>query len=209
MISPVGFGGGASSTVGLDVAAGVPLEAGAAGAALAACRVLGAAVFARGGALVEVAPGAATTVGVLGLIGGITSGGDAISAEGDGFEIPQDSADAEEKEYLMSTMELFEQWERKVKSEALDRGLEQGMKKGLEQGVKKGLEQGVKKGLEQGVKKGLVKLYRARFGELPPAIMAAIEAMHDPEALDRWLDLFEVKSADEIAAALDIVAARP
>jgi len=105
------------------------------------------------------------------------------------IEIPQDSADVEDKEYLMSTMELFEQWEQQVE--------------------RKGLDRGIKKGLEQGVKKGLVKLYRARFGELPPGITAAIEAMHDPETLDHWLDLFEVKSADEIAAALDIVAARP
>jgi hypothetical protein len=106
------------------------------------------------------------------------------------FEIPQDSTDPDERGYLMNGMELYEQWERRVRSE------------GAEQGVKKGLEQGVKKGLEQGVKKGLVRLYRARFGGTPPAITAAIEAMHDPETLDRWLDLFAVKSADEIAAAL-------
>ena len=105
------------------------------------------------------------------------------------IEIPQDSADAEEREYLMSTMELYEQWEKQVE--------------------RKGLEQGVKKGLEQGVKKGLVKLYRARFGALPPAITAAIEAMHEPETLERWLDLFEVKSADEIAAALGVLTSRP
>jgi hypothetical protein len=37
---------------------------------------------------------------------------------------------------------------------------------------------------------------------MPPAIEAAVEAMHDPGTLDRWLDLFEVKSAEEIAAAL-------
>jgi hypothetical protein len=98
------------------------------------------------------------------------------------MEIPHDSTDPDEREYLMNGMELYEQWERQVRRE--------------------GAEQGVKKGLEQGVKKGLVKLYRARFGEMPPAIAAAVEAMHDPGTLDRWLDLFEVKSADEIAAAL-------
>ncbi len=59
------------------------------------------------------------------------------------------------------------------------------------------------KGVEQGVTKGLVKLYRARFGVLPPAITAALDVMHDPDTLDRWLDLFVVKSAEEIAAALE------
>lgn len=102
------------------------------------------------------------------------------------IEIPQDSAEPEEQEYLMNTLELYEQWEQHLKTEA------------LEEGVKKG----VKKGLEEGVKKGLVKLYRARFGSIPPAIAAAVDAMHDAETLERWLDLVEVKSADEIAAAL-------
>ncbi len=102
------------------------------------------------------------------------------------FEIPQDPTDAEEREYLMNSMELFEQWERQVKQE------------GLEKGVKKG----VKKGLEKGVKKALVKLYRARFGALPSAIKAALASMHDTETLDRWVGLFALKSAEEIAAAL-------
>ena len=114
------------------------------------------------------------------------------------MEIPHDSAEAEEQEYLMNSMELFEQWEREVRKQ----GLERGVKQGLEQGVKQGLDRGVKQGLERGVKKGLARLYRARFGEMPEAIATAVEAMHDPETLERWLDLFEVRSADEIAAAL-------
>ena len=65
-----------------------------------------------------------------------------------------------------------------------------------------GLEQGVKKGLEQGVKKMLPRLYQARFGAPPPAILAAIDAMHDADTLDQWADLFTAKSAEEIAAAL-------
>ena len=64
------------------------------------------------------------------------------------------------------------------------------------------MKQGLEQGLERGVKKGLARLYRARFGEMPEAIATAIEGMHDPETLERWLDLFEVRSADEIAAAL-------
>ncbi len=90
----------------------------------------------------------------------------------------------------VNSMKLFEQWERQV------------AQKGLEQGVKKGLEKGVKKGLEQGVKKALVELYRARFGALPSPIKAALESVHDTETLDRWVGLFALKSAKEIAAVL-------
>ena len=98
------------------------------------------------------------------------------------IEIPQDPTDKDEKEYLLSTMELYEQWEQKIES--------------------KGVEQGVKKGLEQGVKKMLPRLYQARFGAPPPTILAAIDAMHDADTLDHWADLFTGKSAEEIAAAL-------
>jgi hypothetical protein len=98
------------------------------------------------------------------------------------IEIPQDSPDPDETEYLMSSMEILEQWQQEIARKARDEGVEQGIEKGL--------------------KKGLLKLYRARFSGAPPAIVAAIEAMHDPETLDRWLDLFAVKPADEIAAAL-------
>ena len=46
------------------------------------------------------------------------------------------------------------------------------------------------------------RLYQARFGAPPPAILAAIDAMHDAETLDHWADLFTARSAEEIAAAL-------
>jgi hypothetical protein len=41
-----------------------------------------------------------------------------------------------------------------------------------------------------------------RFGSPPPAIFAAIDATDDAETLDRWADLFEVSSPDEITNAL-------
>ena len=103
------------------------------------------------------------------------------------FEIPQDSTDPEEREFLMSMsgMELYEQWEQQVESRGRDQGREQGREEG-----------------EKIARKALVTLYRSRFGTPPPAIEAAVEAMHDPGTLERWLDLFAGKSADEIAAAL-------
>ncbi|MEO7329852.1 MAG: hypothetical protein ABI193_14840 [Minicystis sp.] len=43
---------------------------------------------------------------------------------------------------------------------------------------------------------------------MPAAITAAIEAMHDPETLERWLDLCGETSADELALALTSAPAR-
>jgi hypothetical protein len=72
----------------------------------------------------------------------------------------------------MDSMELYEQWEQRILS----------------------------RGYAQGARKALASLYRARFGALPPEIATAIDAMHDPETLDRWLLLFALKPADEIVA---------
>jgi hypothetical protein len=95
------------------------------------------------------------------------------------FEIPHDSTDPEEREFLMSMsgMELYEQWEQKVRGE------------GREQGA-------------TAMRKALVTLYQNRFGATPPAIEAALATTHDLETLGRWVVLFAAKSADEIAAAL-------
>lgn len=85
----------------------------------------------------------------------------------------------------MNSMELYEQWERRVKSEAEQEGRKQGRKQGV-----------------RGTKKALLRLYHSRFGEPPEAIVAALDATEDPETLERWVDLFDTKSPDEIAAAL-------
>ena len=90
------------------------------------------------------------------------------------FEIPQNQADDEERTYLMSTMELYEQWVQKTKAE----------------------------GLEQGLKQSLIAVYQARFGTLPSEIAAAIESTHDTAMLNRWLDRTATGTPEEIASAL-------
>jgi flagellar biosynthesis/type III secretory pathway protein FliH len=94
------------------------------------------------------------------------------------FEIPQNSADDEERTYLMSTMELYEQWEQKAEAK------------------------GREKGLEQGLKQSLVAAYRIRFGALPADLTAAIETTHDMAVLNLWLERFVAGTLEEIAAAV-------
>src|SRR6185503_15996712 len=89
------------------------------------------------------------------------------------IEIPHNSADAEEREYLMNSIELYEQWERRVKRE----GLEEAMREAMTD---------MKREAMTDMKKMLVKLYRARFGSPPPAILAAIDATEDKQTLERW-----------------------
>ena len=74
----------------------------------------------------------------------------------------------------MSTHNLYEEWERKIRE----------------------------KGLEQGSKRALGLLYQARFGAMPRAIADALEATHDTATLERWLVLVGTRSQEEVAAAM-------
>jgi hypothetical protein len=94
------------------------------------------------------------------------------------FEIPQSSVDDEERAYLMSTTDLYEQWERQTKAESL------------------------KQGLKQGQKQSLIDAYCARFGALPPEIAAAIETTNDTSVLKVWLVRIVTGTPEEIAATL-------
>ena len=96
------------------------------------------------------------------------------------FEIPHPSTE-DEKEYLMSTQELYEQWMQQVETKGMERGA------------------------EQMAKQILITVYKARFGTMPPDVVAAIEAMHDTATLSRWAELISTRSADEIAADLRVV----
>jgi predicted transposase YdaD len=101
-------------------------------------------------------------------------------------EIPQDSSDESEREYLMSTQDLYEDWERRTR----ERGFEQGRDKGRDEGR------------EQEAKRALAIVYEARFGAMPGALVDAIDAVHDTATLERWLALAGTRSQEEIAAAV-------
>jgi hypothetical protein len=74
----------------------------------------------------------------------------------------------------MSTQNLYEELERKIREE----------------------------GLEQEAKRVLGLLYQARFGAMPRAIADAVEATHDTAMLERWLVLVGTRSQEEVAAAV-------
>jgi hypothetical protein len=48
----------------------------------------------------------------------------------------------------------------------------------------------------------LLAVYRARFGEPPRDIVAAIEGVRDDSLLEKWLALVATRSADDVDAAL-------
>jgi hypothetical protein len=78
----------------------------------------------------------------------------------------------------MSIDDVYEQWERQV--------------------TQKGIEQG----LAQEAKQILHMLYEARFGPMPDAIAATIEATHDTAKLESWMVLVVMRSPEEVAAAV-------
>ncbi len=72
------------------------------------------------------------------------------------------------------------------------RGIEQGIERGIEQGIERGIEQGIERGIEQGIAIGerrtLLRLLQLKFGDLPEAVRARIEALTDTAELDRLSD---------------------
>lgn len=96
--------------------------------------------------------------------------------------IPQDSEDEVERGFIMSTQGLYEEWKRKIHEQAES--------------------EGELRAEERVRKEGLIESYETRFGAMPPALRAVVEATHDLAKLHRWMPIVVGRSADEIAAAL-------
>jgi hypothetical protein len=92
------------------------------------------------------------------------------------LEVPEDPTQrtVDDEEFLMSTQDILEVWERKVKQE----------------------------GRMEGVQRSLIAAYKTRFGAIPKDLRAAIEGTHAEATLDGWLKVIVARSADEIRAAL-------
>lgn len=93
----------------------------------------------------------------------------------------------EEKEFLMTAQEAIAMWEQQMQ-----RGVEKGLKRGLKKGRQEGLKEGLEKGLEKGLapaRHAVLVLYEVRFGPVPKAIRARVEATTDPDTLMGWTDL--------------------
>jgi hypothetical protein len=57
-------------------------------------------------------------------------------------------------------------------------------------------------GMKEGYCLALGGLYRARFGDTPETLRAAIETVNDEETLRRWVVLAGTGSVEDIAAAV-------
>jgi predicted transposase YdaD len=92
--------------------------------------------------------------------------------------------------------EEIEQMGKTIAEELIDEGkelgLQQGKELGLQQGKELGLQQGKELGLQQGIlqakQEDLLRLLRAKFGSLPPAVVEQIEALGDVTRLDALLE---------------------
>ena len=96
------------------------------------------------------------------------------------FKMPQDAADEAEREFLMSTQDLFEEWKQKTEQAGVERGIGQGV--------------------ERAPARPARHLRDPLRGD-PADLQAAIEATHDEPTLHAWLKLAVARSAEEIAAA--------
>ncbi|MGK4005877.1 hypothetical protein WMF31_24840 [Sorangium sp. So ce1036] len=117
------------------------------------------------------------------------------------FKLPQDGSH-EDREYMMSTENLYETWRERFREECRKLGLDEGLKQGLDEGLKRGLDEGLKRGLNEARKQGLREVYEARFGPMPANLVAILEATDDEARLKSWNVLAAVGSAEEFAAAL-------
>jgi hypothetical protein len=101
------------------------------------------------------------------------------------MQIPQDDMSEEERAYVMSIDSVYEQWEQQVTEKAREQEREMGAKRTLRM------------------------LYEARFGAMPGAFAAAIEATHDVAALEHWILLVGTRSLEEVTAAVLAGASAP
>lgn len=85
-----------------------------------------------------------------------------------------DSASEEDMSIAEELRSVYKDWERRVRNE----------------------------GMEKGIREALVSSYQARFGELPTAVRAAVDATSDIPTLRGWLPLFTTGSVEEIAAGV-------
>lgn len=93
------------------------------------------------------------------------------------FEVPadQEQQTSEDREFLMSTQDAMEIWERQLRDEGLRKGMDEGLRKGMERGL-------------TAARHSLLLIYETRFGTVPLAVRARMEATSDLDTLMRWTE---------------------
>jgi hypothetical protein len=84
----------------------------------------------------------------------------------------------EEEEFLMTTRDTFDEWEREVREE--------------------GMQTGIGKGIEKGIASSVLDTYEARFGAVPPALAARIHATGDTTLLRQWLRIVATAAREDV-----------
>lgn len=92
---------------------------------------------------------------------------------------------AEDKEFLMSTQDALALWEQKVRKRERRRAIREGIKKGIAP-----------------ARHLLLALYEMRFGPVPSAVRARVEATSDPKVMMAWSELVAAASRKEVDGAL-------
>lgn len=140
------------------------------------------------------------------------------------IEMAHDSNDESEREYLMTTQKLYEQWKadivercRQEERQAAHQFFEQREAVLLEEARQEARQEverllaerkatmrdeGRQEGQAYEARRALTLLYQARFGPLPPALRDELEATTDTATLERWLLLVGTRSEQEVVAYL-------
>jgi hypothetical protein len=100
--------------------------------------------------------------------------------------LEQPTRTPEDEEFLMDTEDIVQ----RLKDE------------GRQEGRQEGRHEGLHKGRQEARQNDLLTIYRTRFGAVPRKVRAAVERTRDDAVLARWVEIFVVRSAAEIAAAV-------
>jgi hypothetical protein len=101
-----------------------------------------------------------------------------------------EQATSEEDDVSAEIRAWFEDYQQKLRNE----GRDEGLKEGRDEGLKEGRDEGLK----EGGRNLLLRQLRARFGELPAAVVARIDAA-DVAELERWGErVLGARTLDEV-----------
>jgi predicted transposase YdaD len=73
---------------------------------------------------------------------------------------------------------------------------------GRREGRQEGRQEGREERLHEATRNNLLAIYRARFGSVPRKVHAAVERTSNVATLAKWVAIFSVRTAAEIAAAV-------